>query len=303
MTMTGDDDLTPTEQAYFDTGGKTDLFADLPPSEPAAPPPAEPAAPPPAEPDPAPPVAEAEPRQGEVPHQALHQAREAAKAAKAEATAARQQLQEQAARLARIEAMVPRQQPNEPALTVEQRLERQEQFNRHQVEYAQMQQAKAQFISNYADQAREFAVEQPDFKDAYNHALTVRRAMWARTGITSQDEINTLLENEEAAIVNRAMQEGRNPAEVLYGIAQEFGYRPASTEPAGPTPEERTAKATETAAQQLKTLAAGQKHAKSLANAPSSGEINPSAEDLIAMDFEEFAKLTAGKNWRKYGGG
>lgn len=51
----------------------------------------------------------------------------------------------------------------------------------------------------------------------------------------------------------------------------------------------------------METVAAGQAASKSLANAPGSGDISPSLEDIINMKpgTEEFEKATSGKKWEK----
>lgn len=315
-------ELTPSEQAYFDTGGKADPEApvvakegadaktELPATErkeetPAASPAAN------SESEAKPAADVAEPRKGEVPHEALHAAREATKAAKAEAAQAKAQALANADRLASLEARLQPQPANEAPLTLEQRLERQEQYRVQEAQQATHRAQKAQFVNRYAADAQAFAKETPDFWDAYNHAVTVRRAMWEDAGITDPNEVNALLEQEEAAIVNRAMASGKSGPEALYSIAKRFGYIAKAPMAPGPSPEqaaaqaaaERTAKATETAAAQLRMLAEGQKHEKSLANAPSAGDVDPSAEELLKLSDEEFEKMTRGKKWKKYGGG
>lgn len=80
--------------------------------------------------------------------------------------------------------------------------------------------------STYQRDAIRFAQTTPDFVHAYNHMLGARAAMLEDQGYTIED-IKGILANEERGLVQRAMQANKSPAEMIYAMAQRFGYRKA----------------------------------------------------------------------------
>jgi hypothetical protein len=176
------------------------------------------------------------------------------------------------------------------------------------------QSAKQNFVQTYAQKAQEFITGTddepgvPDFGDAYKHALNTRRAVYQISGFGEAD-ITKLLESEEAAIVERAMIEGKNPAKVIYDIAKQFGYQPKAKEAAKDDPvneqvkkQAATADKTLEAAKKLEKIAKGMDKNKSLGGGGGGNEA-PSLEELLDMDEGEFSKHTSGKKFREMMGG
>lgn len=172
--------------------------------------------------------------------------------------------------------------------------------------------AKQQFIATYQQKVGEFmkgSDDEPgvaDFPEAYQHALGVRRAMYEMAGFEPQ-EVATLLESEEAAIVQRAMQVGKNPAQAIYDTAKKLGYQPKQAAKDDPVKEQvetqaKTADKTLEAAKKLEKIAKGMDKNKSLAGAGGGNEA-PSLEELLDMDEAEFTKHTAGKKFQALMGG
>lgn len=172
--------------------------------------------------------------------------------------------------------------------------------------------AKQQFISTYQQKAQEFITgsdDEPgvtDFPAAYKHALDMRRAIYETAGY-NQQQVNALLESEEAAIVERALMDGENPAKRIYQIAQKLGYAPKATEKDDPVNEQvkkqaDTADKTLLAAKKLEKIAKGMDKNKSLSGGGAGNEA-PSLEELLDMPEEEFSKHTDGKKWAGLMGG
>lgn len=96
---------------------------------------------------------------------------------------------------------------------------------------------RSQFVNWYQSQAEEFAKQTPDFRDGYQHLMGRMRELFAPAA-ADPGVIQSAVEQWEAAIVMRAAQEGRNPAQVAYELAQHMGYAPRAP---APTPDEKVA--------------------------------------------------------------
>lgn len=83
----------------------------------------------------------------------------------------------------------------------------------------------------------DFEKAHPDYPEAYKHVMTTRTEEYRIRGMSEQ-EIEKALGDEANQIVVRAMQSGKNPAEVVYTLAKKYGYAvPADTKaPAKPNP-------------------------------------------------------------------
>jgi len=176
------------------------------------------------------------------------------------------------------------------------------------------QNAKQQFVATYAQKAQEFAKEHEDFPQAYQHAIAQRRMMYEVAGYAPH-QVNALLESEEAAIVERALIDGANPAEKIYEIATKvYGYKPAikTADPAetnnaareamAAEVQQKTADKTLEAAKKLEKIAKGMDKNKSLSGGGAANE-DPGLEELAAMSDAEFEKATAGAKFRELMGG
>lgn len=211
----------------------------------------------------------------------------------------------------RIQAMQPREQQREPepGEVIQQTANELRQIKGAIAENA----ARQQFVNNYHQKAQEFITGTedepgvPDFPDAYKHALNIRRAMHEAAGFNPQ-QINAMLESEEAAIVERALMDGQNPASAIYKIAKTLGYAPKAADKKGDPVNEQverqadTADKTLQAAKKLEKIAKGMDKNKSLSGG-GGGTDAPSLEELLEMPEEEFAKHTGGKKWAGLMGG
>lgn len=145
--------------------------------------------------------------------------------------------------------------------------------------------AQAQFAARYHEAVRDFAQRVPDFADAYKHACADRDAELTELGYADPALRRQIIAAEESAIVGRAMQDGADPAERIYKLAQRRGYRGVPAEG--------------DAAAKLAAAARGQAAARSLSAAGGAEPIPPRLEDLAEMSDEDFAAATQGANWRR----
>lgn len=270
-------DLTEQEQQYFESGGTTEFPAEEPVAE-AAPTeqvtgegqvevteqPAQPAEEPGHAPD-----------SMEVKYEKVQKA---VAEARAETRIARQQLKQlydqQAQWAQRVHEMQQRMgvpeatgptMDSDPAGYLQQQVE---QVNRKLAEIQQREQAQqqvAQVTNWYANQAAQFKASQPDFDAAYAHHNQARVSQLIEAGL-SPEQAGARLQQEEMQLAIFAAQSGRNPAQMVYGMAVANGYRPGAKE--APKPAQP---ATPAAAQKLEQIQRGVEAAKSMSTAGGGG--------------------------------
>ena len=116
---------------------------------------------------------------------------------------------------------------------------------------------------------------------------------------------SNIVQQYEIAIVSKAFQDGVNPAERLYAFAETRGYKKADPTPVvdpAVAAQEKAAAAMGEAAKKLGTIARGQAAGKSLSGAGGASVDTMTIESLLAMDDEEFGKLSP-KAFRRIAGG
>lgn len=169
------------------------------------------------------------------------------------------------------------------------------------IEYEQQMQARQgqeRLTNVYASSAREFATKTPDFKDAYEFAITSRGKQLAALGYDVAS-INETIRNEEMNLAAQALQNGRNPAEVIYEFAKSYGYQgkaPVQAAPLANAPAVDPA----TAATLQKAKAAAATSITSGGKPPKSDFDPSSLADLKGAAFdsawEKFAKQAGGRS-------
>lgn len=158
-----------------------------------------------------------------------------------------------------------------------QTIERQEHQSSEQQRYNQ-------FLGDYSSAAKNFAAKEPTFVDAYNHLSRSRAEELMELGLNEQQAIQQM-QTEERETVWAAMQQGKNPAEVLYKIAQKRGYQT-------PAP-----KVDDAAERKVQTIARGQTQNRSLSQAggTSTGS-SLSMEDIANMPMDQLTRWMAKPN-------
>ena len=144
------------------------------------------------------------------------------------------------------------------------------------------------FVDNYTKACDEFEKTTPDFKAAYNFLLNSRAAELKAIGYDTPETLHQALIADEFGIAQMALQRGKSPAQMLYDLANQRGYKKASADAPKPGAGE------EAAAEKLARIERGQAEHKSLSNTGgSSGDQEMTAEALIAMSAEEFEAWTS----------
>jgi hypothetical protein len=154
------------------------------------------------------------------------------------------------------------------------------------------------FVDNYTKACNEFEKATPDFKAAYDFLLNSRAAELRAIGYETPETLHQALIADEFAIAQMAMEKGKSPAELIYNLANQRGYKKAT----GGKPDAEA----EAAAERLATIERGQAAHKSLSNTGgSSGDQEMTAEALIAMpaaEFEAWCEKNPAKARRIFGG-
>jgi len=253
------------------------------------------------------------PRQTMVPHQALHEEREVRKASERKIA----ELSERYARLEeRTNLLLQRAAQPEPAAEApipelatdpvghfagrlnqtDQRLQaatQQTGQQQQQITQILQQQAIHQAVTQRAQSLeREFETEHPDYGDAVKFVSNKRFEQMAAIGVPAEQRAQQL-QQEGFALAVHAMQNGRNPADLIYSLAQTYGYAPvdnsrgnsgtvdsASQQHPGPQPP--------APAQRLQNIAAGQQQGRSLSQARGTGPVPMTAQRLLEMTTKEF---------------
>lgn len=152
------------------------------------------------------------------------------------------------------------------------------------------------FVDKYRKDADAFEVKTPDFKAAYNFLLNTRAAELKAIGYDTPQKLHQALVADEFAIAQMAFEQGRSPAQMLYDLANQRGYKKgAAAEPGAGK-----------AAEKLDAIERGQAANKSLSSAGgSSGDPDMTAQALLDLPLDEFEAWTAknpAKARRLFGG-
>lgn len=97
---------------------------------------------------------------------------------------------------------------------------------RLQQEQAAQEQAAVQQHASWAtEQEREFAKQQPEYHEAYRFATQARDKELQSLGYSAAER-TAILRMNTAEVINNAIQQGHNPAELVWEYARARGYMP-----------------------------------------------------------------------------
>lgn len=134
--------------------------------------------------------------------------------------------------------------------------------------------AQQRHFSLVAEQEAEFREDTPDYDTAVTHFRESLRDELTAQGFTG-DALNAEFAKSLVTLSQRALSAGKNPAEVVYALAQKRGYTPNTTQTAPRTPP-----TLDSASQKLQTLSRGQQASKSLSSVGNS----PTTSDLTVAN-------------------
>lgn len=156
---------------------------------------------------------------------------------------------------------------------------------------------QTEFVSTYRKDADAFTVKTPDYKAAYDFLLQGRAAELMAIGYDNPNDptltpdeqqaafkaLHDALVADEFAVAQMAIGKKKSPAETLYGLAKQRGYKAAA--PGAPAAGAEPSKG----AAILDQIEKGQQEHKSLTTpAGATGDAGMTAERLIAMPMDEF---------------
>ena len=104
---------------------------------------------------------------------------------------------------------------------------------RQQQEQTAQQRAAVQQVSDWASgQEQEFAKTQPEYHEAYRYAADARDRELQSLGYADPSARAAIVRQNTAEIINSAIQQGRNPAELVWEYAQARGFVARNERPA-----------------------------------------------------------------------
>ena len=150
---------------------------------------------------------------------------------------------------------------------------------------AQQQQAQLQEVqqlqSTINTQVNEFVKDNPDYDQALSFMTERRMQDLTSLGITDPVQQQQIINTEAWNIAQTALQNNKNPAEVVYSMANSWGYQKAAGQ-AGKTELE----------QKVDTINKGQQEAQTLSDAGGAPDSTGlSLADIESMSDEDFDKL------------
>ena len=167
----------------------------------------------------------------------------------------------------------------------------------HQAETAEQRQTAA-VISSYQRDAVNFESKQPDFKEAYNFLIGLRKTQLEAQRY-SPEEVNKWLHIEEMNLVQRAFEGKTSPSQDIYNLAKSMGYapkaaaaaaqptaQPAPAAPAKPAPAAPLTAPSVT--EEIDRIKAGKAASISLSNGGGGGAEEMSLEWLANAPLKEF---------------
>jgi hypothetical protein len=151
----------------------------------------------------------------------------------------------------------------------------QEQLATQTVEQQQVAAREAQFLTAVSSQVSEYKAKVPDYDDAFRFAHDYRLKELEILGVPPEHREQMFIQ-ESFGLAHQAMQQGRNPGELVYEIAKHWGYRGKSAPKSEAT---------------IERIAEGQKASQSLTGGKTA---TVSVKDIEAMSDDEFDKY-----WRE----
>lgn len=98
-------------------------------------------------------------------------------------------------------------------------------YSRQQEELARQQyMQKESLLNTYRASAANYSKRAPDFNEAYNSLMQSRVSELELMGFSQADAVN-IATNDELAMVHQALSNGLDPAERIYKLAKQRGYR------------------------------------------------------------------------------
>jgi hypothetical protein len=133
-------------------------------------------------------------------------------------------------------------------------------------------------VNTYRMDAAQFEAKTPDYRAAYNHLINSRAAELQAMGYEDPVALQQAVEDDELAIARMALSAKKSPAQIIYSLAQQRGYKKAG---GGQDPGK--------GADKLDTINRGQQANKSLSSTGgNAGDGEVTGEMLLKMPMDEF---------------
>jgi hypothetical protein len=152
--------------------------------------------------------------------------------------------------------------------------------NKRDQETADTQAQQAEFnnlVSLVNAKEAEFVKSTPDYDDAVDYMRGLRTNELRMLGITDPQRVNHEIAMSAVGLSKSALEAGKNPAEMMYEMAKNYGYTKKDTPP--------------DVNQDFDTIKKGQAASKTLSGGGNAGEVNMGLEGLANLEGDEFDKM------------
>ena len=245
--------------------------------------------------------ADTEKRPQMVPHAALHEERERRKEAERRAAEIERRSEERFRAL--MEKLGPQPQPEQPPAIppvdqdpvghivgsigqMREQVQTLTQSQAAQQEAAQRAQALQAMQQHALALEAEYRRDNPDYEPAVTYVANLRHQQLMAGGVTNPAERQAIINQEAMGIAYRAMQQGQNPAEMLYNIAKASGFSAQQAQQASGQQAQQP-----NPAQRLDTIARGQQQARDIGNVRGSGPSPITAQKMQEMSNDDFLEM------------
>lgn len=144
-------------------------------------------------------------------------------------------------------------------------------------------------VNTYRMDAAQFRAKSPDFDAAYNHLLNSRADELRAMGYNDPAQLHQALTNDEVNIAKQAAANGASAAEIIYNLAKLRGYAKPEPKPDPDEAAKAAAAASKAASDKIETINRGQAANKSLSNTGgSAGDGDMTGEMLLKLPMDEF---------------
>ena len=121
---------------------------------------------------------------------------------------------------------------------------------------------------------REFMQTNTDYLDAVEFMKDFRRKELNIYGISDPTTVDQEIQKNVYQFTSTILQNKHNPAEVMYNLAKQYGFKPKTAEPK--------------VENVFETVEKGQKQASKTLSGGGQAEMNLTAESLLELDGQEF---------------
>jgi hypothetical protein len=147
------------------------------------------------------------------------------------------------------------------------------------------------FLIKVTQMESNFKQSNPDYEKAFNFLSDVRKGELQDLGVNDPEDMNKQLTTSAINLSRFALQQGKNPAEVIYNMAKRYGYKSEDTKQVATQDAVLKQAIKESGKDTLSSVEKGQKEASKTLSGAGETEIQANVTALLNAKGAEFDKL------------